>query len=419
MALTTRPRERVADATLQRWLEEYARRRDRGDAGRSRGDVPLETLRGQIADSLAPLVESVARRFLAAGEPVEDLVQEGYLGLLAALENWDPTRGVKFSTYAVHFINGAIRHFLRDRCRPIREPARVHALARRINAASTHLVHSLERTPRSDEIAQALELPVDVVDDILAVRERSNTTTIAEADPAGDTPDDALPLQSVVEDRVLLERALGALKVREQQVFYEFYYRDLSQIEIARKIGVSANYVSVILRRGTDRLRRLFLEAEVRDREWDSAGQVVDAETGLYGREQTYARLVEGISRAARDGEPFGVVRVRLDGLPESSRPRREALEACGAALRRSIRRADIGGRWAPGVLVALLPQTGETSTVVAGRLEGTLRQAGDAVGVALRPVARTLWYPEHGLRAQELASRLDREPDSGIMVNP
>lgn len=406
MALMTKVRGRVAEETLQRWLEEYARRRDRGDTGRARGDIPLETLRGQIAESFSPLVESVARGFLAAGEPLEDLVQEGYLGLLAALEHWDPSRKVKFSTYAVHFIAGTIRHFLRDRCRPIREPARVHAMARKIERTSASLVHALERTPRPDEIAAELEVPEDLVDEVLAARGRSQMVAYAETDTTGEAPDESSPLQNLVEDKVLLERALSFLKVREQQVLYEFYYRDLSQVEIARKIGVSANYVSVTLRRGTERLRKLFLEAEVRERGHEA--RVVDPETGLYSRDHIHARLVEGVSRAAREGEPFGIVRVALGGLPSASRVRSVLLEASGEALRRSIRRSDIGGRWCGDVLVALLPQTGETSVVVAQRLETTLRAAGEQAGAALVPTARTLWYPEHGVRGGDLAGRLD-----------
>ncbi|MFM7322513.1 MAG: sigma-70 family RNA polymerase sigma factor, partial [Armatimonadota bacterium] len=325
-------RERVPETVVQRWLLEYARRRDRGAAGRSRGDMPLDELRGKIADAMGPLVESCARRFQASGEPVEDLVQEGFLGLLSALEHWDPARGVKFSTYAVHFIGGSIRHFLRDRCRPIREPARVHAMARRVEEVTVELTQSLDRAPRADEVAAVLAVTEEEVGEAIGSRGRRHAASI-ESDDEGlgiDAPDDGLPVARLVEDRVILERALAVLKPREQEVIYECYFRDLSQVEVAKKIGVSANYVSVTLRRATDRLRRVCMESEIRDSESRREGRLVDPETGLYDRGQVHARIVEGVSRAARESEPFGLVAVRLCGMPESGRGRAAVLAACG-----------------------------------------------------------------------------------------
>jgi len=403
-------RERVPETIVQRWLIEYARRRDRGDAGRSRGDVSLDTLRGRIADAMHPLVESCARRFQASGEPVEDLVQEGYLGLLSALDHWDPSRGVKFSTYSVHFISGSIRHFLRDRCRPIREPARVHAMARRVEEASVELAQNLDRAPRADELAAVLDVTEEEVGEAIGSRGRQRAASI-ETDEDGlgiDAPDDALPISRLVEDRVLLERALAVLKPREQEVIYECYFRDLSQVEVAKKIGVSANYVSVTLRRATDRLRRVCMESEIRDPAWQREGRLVDSETGLYDRAQVHARIVEGVSRAARDSELFGLVAVRLGGMPESVRGRSAVLSACGRSLRKAIRRSDIGGRWSEDVLVALLPGTGETSAVVANRLEGTLRCAAWDAGFRVVPHCATWWHPEHGPHAADLERLLD-----------
>ena len=370
----------------------------------------MDALRGKIADSMGPLVESCARRFQASGEPLEDLVQEGYLGLLSALEHWDPARGVKFSTYSVHFIGGSIRHFLRDRCRPIREPARVHAMARRVDEVTVELAQSLARVPRADEVAAVLAVTEEEVGEAMESRGRQRAASI-ESDDEGlgiDAPDEGLPVARLVEDRVLLERALSVLKPREQEVIYECYFRDLSQVEVARKIGVSANYVSVTLRRATDRLRRVCLEAEVRDSDRQREGRLVDSETGLYDRAQVHARIVEGVSRSARESEAFGVVAVRLCGMPESGRGRSAVLSACGRSLRKAIRRSDIGGRWSEDVLVALLPGTGETSSVVATRLEGTLRSAAWEAGFRVVPACATWWYPEHGAHAEDLEERLD-----------
>lgn len=416
MATPTTVRTRASEETAQRWLVEFAHRRERAGDGRGRGDIPFEELRSRIAAHYAPLVESVARRFLATGEPLDDLVQEGYLGLLSALEHWDPSRGVKFTTYAVHFIAGTIRHFLRDKCRPIREPAWVHALARRIDEVSQSLTHTLHRTPTPEELAAELQVPVEQVKDAISARSRAQTLSLTESegDGAGDGVElDRLlaqipPVQRLVEDRILLEKALAALKPREQQVVYEFFFRDLNQVEIARKIGVSPNYVSVTLRKATDRLRRLFLEAEVLDRTRGRESSILDPVTGLYAPEHVRARLVEGVSRAARSGEPFGVVAFDLSALPTLARRQDDVLRACGATVRGSIRRTDVGGRWSETTLVTLLPGAGSTSSVVADRLTPLLLKAAVESGNPVEVTTRTVWYPELGRTARELIGLLD-----------
>ncbi len=405
--------EKRSEYDLERWLVEYARRRDRGDAGRAGADLPLRDLRERIASAMAPLVESNARRYRrVSGDLSEDLVQEGYLGLLAALEHWDPARGVKFSTYATHFIVGSIRHFLRDRSRPIREPLRLTALARRIDAAVSALSQQLGRAPRPDEIAAALEVSEESVGEALAVRDLSAPVSTNSLEGEWETADDTVPLAQLVEDRTVLGQALSVLRPREQEVVYEHFFRDLSQSEIARKLGISANYVSVTLRRSTERLRRVLCESEVLDSGGIREARLVDPETGLYTRLQTNARLLEGVSRAARENGLFGVVSVRLSGLPVAGRSRGAILGEYGSVLRRSIRRSDIGGRWSDDVLLALLPGTGETSSVVADRLS---QRFDEIAGVGVGYATATFWYPEHGARASEVVAELDRWAESAV----
>lgn len=394
----------VSEIDLERWLLEYARRRDRGDGGRAGADLPLRELRERIATAMAPLVESAARRYRrSAGDLSEDLAQEGYIGLLAALEHWDPSRGVKFSTYATHFVVGAIRHYLRDRTSPIREPSRLTALARRVDSVVSGLSQQLGRAPRPDEVASALDVSEEEVGQALLARGMSSPVSTATLEGDWETADGGLPIAQCVEDRTVLGQALSVLRPREQEVVYEHFFRDLSQSEIARKLGVSANYVSVTLRRSTDRLRRVLSESELLETRVLPATRLVDPETGLYSRSQTHARLLEGISQAVREDGLFGVVAVRLGVV--SGVGRVSALTEAGAVLRRSIRRSDIGGRWSTDVLVALLPGTGETSSVVADRLEERLRAV---PGLDSGLSTATFWYPEHGDRASDLVGALD-----------
>jgi RNA polymerase sigma factor (sigma-70 family) len=163
MALISGDAGAPSEATVHRWLQEYARRRGDGN-GRSSEDLPLPVLKAKIARAYAGLVESVARKFVGTGEPLEDLAQEGYLGLLSALEYYDPQKGVRFSTYATHFIGGAIRHFLRDRSRMIREPAWLQETAVRVERSIESLTATLEREPTSGELAAALVIGDDSPD---------------------------------------------------------------------------------------------------------------------------------------------------------------------------------------------------------------------------------------------------------------
>ena len=91
-----------------------------------------DVLRDRIVAKYTNLVESIARRFSGAAEPIEDLAQEGYIGLITAIDLYDSTKNVKFSTYATHFIIGQIKHCLRDRGKIIKEPAWLQELNQRM-----------------------------------------------------------------------------------------------------------------------------------------------------------------------------------------------------------------------------------------------------------------------------------------------
>src|SRR5262245_9515354 len=128
-------------------------------------------VRNRIVEQLTPLVEGLARRFSGYAEPLDDLISEGFIGLISALDHFDPERGVKFSTYASHFIVGQIKHYLRDRGKIIREPAWFQEVSRRISGATEALQQELGRNPTSEEIGVRVNLTADAVDEILANRQ--------------------------------------------------------------------------------------------------------------------------------------------------------------------------------------------------------------------------------------------------------
>jgi RNA polymerase sigma-B factor len=398
---------RAGDGQVALWLEEYTRLRD---AGGPRGGTLMDQRKAQIVEHYGGLVESVARRFLNSGEPLEDLTQEGFIGLLSALENFDAGKGVKFSTYATHFIAGAMRHCLRDRGKIIKEPAWLHELSGKINRASDGLTQSLGRAPHAGEIARVLNLTEEAVEEILSTRQVFQVASF-QSDPDGEPTaglvdpekiksDRFVTLQLPIEDRIVLEGAVEKLKALEQKVLYEFFYKDLNQTEIARKFGISCNYVSHILKNSTRKLRRILGEAEVRDRGRNGGNRgnsIVDAVTGLYAATHIQNRLEEELSRASRGGLSLAVVHVALAGLPADPHRREEALSACGAAVRGGIRRVDIAGRVAPDALLVLLPHTGVQAIVVAERLLTVLGQVSADRQDVFRAAVGLALYPEHG----------------------
>src|SRR5581483_4718835 len=215
-------------------------------------------LRDRIVLRYTGLVESVARRFSGSAEPVEDLAQEGYIGLITAIDLYDPTKNVKFSTYATHFIIGQIKHYLRDRGKIIKEPAWLQELNQRMTRVIDSLAQQFSRPPTNAEIAQMMGLSEETVTEMLTTREVFKVQSI---DGGSESEDDgggaidmerqagadvAVSFQLPVEDRIVLETAMDKLKDLEQTVLFEFYYKDLNQTEIARQLGISCNYVSHI-----------------------------------------------------------------------------------------------------------------------------------------------------------------------------
>ena len=418
-AVTARPSS-PGDEQINRWIAEYVRRRDAGEAsegtGRRSDALPLHELKARIAHHYCNLVESIARRFSSSGEPFEDLVQEGFLGLLSALEHYDHVKGVKFSTYATHFVAGSIRHCLRDRGKIIKEPAWLHDLHGKISRTADQLTQTLGRPPHAGEIAQTLNLTEESVEEILASRQVFQVAAFATADEgeggmAGLVDPEKIhsnkpqTLRLPIEDRIVLEETALKLKKLEQEVLYEFFYKDLNQTEIAKKFGISCNYVSHILKNSTKKLKKMMGEVEVRERisEGDN-GSVIDRATGLYTQEHTLARFNEEISRAARAAQSVAALVIRLDGLPVlAGHKRDEVLTHLAEAVKKSIRRRDIAGRFEENSLLVILPQTGPQAHVVAERLQDVLLASGAAIGQRFFPRIGMAVFPEQGRAGRDL----------------
>jgi len=218
--------------------------------------------RGELVELHLPLVEHCARRFLNRGEPFEDLVQVGTIGLIKAVDRFDSERGVEFSTYATPTILGEIKRHFRDKGWAIRVPRRLQELRMSIASATSELSQRLGRSPTPREVAERLGVGIE---DVLEGIESANAYSTLSLD-AGDgsedglgsmletmgVPDDALEHVEIRESiRPLIER----LPPREKQILLLRFFRQMTQSQIAEEVGISQMHVSRLLTRTLAELR--------------------------------------------------------------------------------------------------------------------------------------------------------------------
>lgn len=217
------------------------------------------------------LVVSLARRFMERGEMFEDIVQQGMIGLIYALDHFDPTRGVRFTTFATPSILGEIRRYFRDKSWGIRVPRRMQELHQIINRRIEQLTQQYDRAPTYSEIANALNLPVDEVIEVLEMAHSIEPMSLDEQASS----DDGGALSSLGEslggydpnlqkwnDYAPLQAALESLPERQRIVLQAIYFEGRSQAEIARQLNVSQMYVSRAQRRALQKLKEILREGE-------------------------------------------------------------------------------------------------------------------------------------------------------------
>ena len=224
---------------------------------RATGDPVLHA---RICATYAPLVEHIARMYQSSGEPLEDLVQVGYVGLLLAVNRFDPNRGVKFQTYASRIITGEIRHYLRDQVGLVRRPRWLGRLTRELDRTVERLQREKGKLPTLEEIAQAMNITPEGVREILQARAARSPLSL-----------DSLPDQRIrkirhlryesfqlpVEDRITLLQAMERLTEMQRKVLYLLFYQDLTKTEVAQKLRISQRHVSRVMHRALQRMAQL------------------------------------------------------------------------------------------------------------------------------------------------------------------
>ena len=215
-------------------------------------------LREQLVLAHTPRAAYLARKFANRGEPVDDLVQVATIGLLKAIDRFDPARGVQFSTYATVTIVGEIRRHFRDRFWTIRVSRGLRELNNRLMRAKDRLSQELGRTPTVDEMARECGVGLERAIEAFEVGRAYHPASL-DAQIEGEEEYDRLgaddpALQGVV-DRVSLERAVQCLPERLQATIRMRYYQGLGQAEVARRLGTSQMAVSRIERQALELLR--------------------------------------------------------------------------------------------------------------------------------------------------------------------
>ena len=223
------------------------------------GTSEHENIRAALIERHLPLVTFMARKFADRGEPLDDLIQVGTIGLIKAIDRFEISKGFEFSTFATPTIVGEIKRHFRDKTWAVRVPRRLQELGASVTKATNELTQKLDRSPTPKEIAKHLGITVDEVAEALESNSAYSTISL---DITSDTSttirdtfgalDEAL---EGVEYRESLKPLLAQLEDREKRILQMRFFENLSQSQIATELGISQMHVSRILNKVLSHLR--------------------------------------------------------------------------------------------------------------------------------------------------------------------
>jgi RNA polymerase sigma-B factor len=223
------------------------------------GTSEHEALRAALIERHLPLVTFMARKFADRGEPLDDLIQVGTIGLIKAIDRFEISKGFEFSTFATPTIVGEIKRHFRDKTWAVRVPRRLQELGASVTKATTELTQKLDRSPTPKEIAKHLGITVDDVAEALESNAAYSTVSLdvtsETSTSIGETfgaLDEAL---EGVEYRESLKPLLAQLDDREKRILQMRFFDNLSQSQIATELGISQMHVSRILNKVLTHLR--------------------------------------------------------------------------------------------------------------------------------------------------------------------
>ena len=236
--------------SLRRKFADYAERRE-------------PALRDELVEGHLGLAEYLARRFSNRGEPLDDLIQVASVGLLKAVDRFEPDRGHAFTKYAVPTMLGELKRHFRDKGWAVHVPRATQELVLKVSEALAVLPGKLGRSPRPRDVAQAVGASVEDVLQAMEAATAYEATSLDAPRPGGGEEDgwtlgDSVAWEErgyeLVEIGETLRGTMEALPERERTILRLRFEQDMTQAEIAQRVGVSQMHVSRLLRRSLDRL---------------------------------------------------------------------------------------------------------------------------------------------------------------------
>ncbi len=237
------------------WLDEYKTTND---------NKTKKKLKELVVLACMPIVKKVARSLARRStDPVEDITQVGSLGLVKAIDLYNPQISKNFKSYATYLITGEIRHYLRDRTTIIRAPREIKELSFRVHKLTLELTEKLGTTPTDKDIAEALQMPQSKVEECNNLDRRTTTISI---DQLIGADDNSISLVERIEDesqkeafnsyenKIILDDALKRLEPLEQKLITLNYYEGLNQREISERLDISQMQVSRKLKKALQKL---------------------------------------------------------------------------------------------------------------------------------------------------------------------
>lgn len=225
--------------------------------------------REQLIAEFLPLVKKIARGLARRStDPIEDLIQVGSIGLLEAVERYEHGHNTEFKTFAVHYITGHIRHYLRDRQNLMRGPRALQELSYRLSQVNQRLVQDFGRDPSDAELAAVLEISLKQVDEIKQYDNRISVFWLDQEFKGEDDdqrcllenltdPRSARDSQVELDERLILREAIARLSKQQQDLLEMRYFQDMTQAEVARRLGVSQMEICRRLKRAIKQLQNL------------------------------------------------------------------------------------------------------------------------------------------------------------------
>ncbi|MCD6359887.1 MAG: SigB/SigF/SigG family RNA polymerase sigma factor [Armatimonadetes bacterium] len=234
-----------------------------------------EEVRAHLIERHEGLVRHVVNDYRDSGAVYEDLIGVGHIGLINAVDRFDPARGTKFATFAVPTIRGELRRYFRDSMWGMRVPRRVQELSLKVRDAIDDFVGQHGRSPTYSELALKLGVSEEAVIEAVEVSNQYELASIEETGAEGDDPDGGLSVADrageedeeleALGDRDRLKWALEQLPPRQRVIIKLRFFNDMSQQQVARRLGISQMHVSRLQRKALEHLKRIFASEEAKE----------------------------------------------------------------------------------------------------------------------------------------------------------